>query len=85
MRFFLLTAESGSDEHAGAHIAGIVDLDAHFGGTDIRIENGADVADRAGDDVIGIGFQANFGAVSQANVGQLIFVNVAEDPDVGEI
>ncbi len=45
VRFFLLAAESGGDEHAGAHVAGIVDFDANFGGANIGIEDGADVAD----------------------------------------
>ena len=83
--FFLLTAESGGDEHSGAHIAGIVDLDANFGGANIGIEDRADVADGAGDDLIGIGVEANFGGVAEANAGQIVFIDVADDPDVGEI
>ena len=55
VRFFFLSAEGGGHEHAGAHVTGIVDLDTNFGGADIGIEDGADVADGAFDDLIGLG------------------------------
>jgi len=51
------------------HIAGIVDLDANFGGANIGIEDRADIADGTGDDVIGISVEANFRGVSEANAG----------------
>lgn len=85
MGFLLLSAESGGDEHAGAHVAGIVDLDTNFGGADRGIEDGTDVADGAFDDLIGIGVEADVGGVSQADVRQIVFVDVADDPYVGEI
>ena len=83
--FFFLAAERGGDEHSRAHIAGIVDLDANFGGADIGIEDGADVADAAGDDLIGIGVEANVGGIAQAHVRQIVFVDIAENPDGAEV
>ena len=33
----------------------------------------------------GIGVQADFGGVTQAHVGQIVFVHVADDPDLGQV
>ena len=73
------------DEHAGAQVAGIVDFDANFHGADIGIEHGADIADASGDHLIGKGVEADLGSVSEADTGGIVLIDVADDPEVGEI
>src|SRR5713101_2358469 len=62
-----LTAEGRGDEHANAHETGIGDLNAHLGGPETRIEDRADIADAARQDLIGIGGQVNVRRVTDAH------------------
>ena len=80
-----LAAERGRHKHAQAHDPRIAHFDAHLGRAEVRIENRADVADPALEDLVGIGVQADFGGVAQAHIGQIVFVHVADDPDVGQV
>ena len=45
----------------------------------------ADVADRSLQHPVGIGVQADLGAVAEAHAGQVVFVHVADDPDGGQV
>src|ERR1035441_1398044 len=85
VHFLRQAAEGGGDEHAQAHHARIGDLDSNFGGADVRIEYGTDVADRSPEHAVGVGVQADLGGVAEMHIGQIVLINVADDPDAGEV
>src|ERR1035438_4525953 len=60
-------------------------LDAYLGGADVRVENGSDVADPSGEKFVGIGAHANIRVLSQMNVGEIVFKDIAQDPDAGQV
>ena len=65
---------------------GIVHLDAHLRRADDSGSSiGADVADPPLEHPIGIGIQTNVGVSPDVNVRQVVLIDVADDPDVGEI
>ena len=49
------------------------------------IKNGADVADAAGDGAIGICVQLDPRFLAELNAGNIVFIDVADDPHGGEI
>src|SRR6202041_1426651 len=63
-----ITTVQGEDCRSwdGGPGAGIVDPDPNFRGADIGIEYCTDIANAPGDDLIGIGIEADVGGVSQA-------------------
>ena len=78
--------EGCGGKHADAHEhAGVLDLDANFGGVDGGIEDGADVADGAGEDFAGEGGEADLGFLAKVDLGEIVLVDVADDPHVGEV
>src|ERR1700745_117186 len=81
----LLTIESGGCEHARAHKPGISHLDTHLGCSEVGVENGSNVADCSGEASVGISVQANGRFVSKADDWKIIFVDVTNDPDVGQV
>ena len=60
---------------------GIVHLDANFGGAQIRIEHWAYIADGPVN-LIGISGQADIRFFAEMHIGQIIFIDVAKNPDV---
>jgi len=70
---------------ADAHKSGIGHLDAHLGRTQTRVEYGTHVADAPGEYLVGICVQADLCCFADVNVGKIIFINVAENPDVGQV
>ena len=85
MRLRLLAVERGRDEHSDAHQAGIFHLEAHLGGAQAGIENRQNVVDAGLEDLIGIGAEMDIGRVADAHGVEIIFVDVADDPDIGKI
>ncbi len=78
--------ERGVGEHADAHDgAGIVDLDANLGGADGGVEDGADVGDGAGEGAVGVGGEMDVGFLAEVYLGEIVLVDVADDPDVREV
>src|SRR5579883_3132800 len=63
--------------------AGIFHVDASLRRPDIGIEDGANVADSASKNRSGIGVQADFGGFVEVDHGEVVFVDIANDPDVG--
>ena len=49
------------------------------------IEHGTDVADAAGQRAVGIGVQPDAGFLAELQFGDVVFIDVADDPDGGEI
>ena len=45
----------------------------------IGIENGTNVADDPGEDSVGIGIQTNVGLFPDAHIGEIIFVDIAQE------
>src|ERR1019366_3364583 len=60
-------------------------LDAHFRGTRVGIEQFGDVGDTTRQAPIGVGIQLNFGPVAKMNARQVILVYIAKNPDIGEV
>jgi len=83
--FRLLAVERGGDEHSDAHQAGILHLNTHLSGTEAGIENGKNVVDATLEDPVGIGIETDVGRVADAHRVEIIFVNVADNPDVGQV
>src|SRR6202035_3334810 len=84
--FFLLTVEGGVHEHAHAHQgSGIGYFHADFGRADVGIENRADVVDSSRQHFIRVSDQPNLGGFPHVNIGKIVFVDVAKNPDVGKI
>ena len=86
MRLKSLAMNRGGGKHSHTHQrVGIVDLDAHLGGADLRIEDGADVADHASQDAVGIGREANVRLLAKMHRGEIVLVDIADDPDVRQV
>ncbi len=85
VRFRLLAVEGRRDEHSDAHQSGIGDLKPNLGGADVGIENRQNVVDAALEDLVGIGVQVNIRVLADVHGVEIIFVNVADDPDIGKI
>ena len=49
------------------------------------IENGADIADAAGERAIGICVELDLRFLAELQLGNVVLVNIADDPDGGEI
>src|ERR1700733_5437407 len=80
------TLQDGRREHADAEeVVWVLDLDADLGGAQAGVELGADVADDAGEGFAGEGVELDVGVLAKMDVGKIVLVDVADDPDVGEI
>ena len=66
-------------------VFGIVDLNANLGRADLRIEDGADVADGAGEDAVGVSGEADVGLLTEMDVGEIVLVDVADDPYMRQV
>ncbi len=84
-RFGLFAVKGRGDEHAHAHHAGVGDFKANFCGAKAGIENRQDVIDPAFEDAVGIGVQVDIRVFADAHCVEIIFVNVADDPDIREV
>src|SRR5215469_795992 len=76
----LLAVESGPDEHAETHHAGIVGFDSNLHGTYIGVERRRDVTDPTLEHSAGIGVQPDVGELIQMNVCQIVLVDIAQNP-----
>lgn len=63
----------------------VLDLNANLGGAEGWVKLGTDVADGAGEGFAGKGVERDVGVLTNVDVGEIIFVDVADDPDVGEV
>ena len=77
--------EGGGHKHAETEDAGIGDLNANLGGAEIGIEDRADIADGPGERAVGIGIELDAGVLAEMDARQVVLVDVAEDPDAGEV
>src|SRR5271157_37847 len=76
-----LTAEGGLHEHAQPQNSGIPNFNSNFGCANIRIEDGTNVADRSLEYVIGIRVWADLRGVANPDMGEVVLVHVADNPD----
>jgi len=83
--FRLAAAEDGGDEHAELEDAWIGNFNTDLGGAQVGIEDGADVADVPGEDTVRIGADPNLRFLTELEFGQIIFEDVAKDPDMREV
>ena len=49
------------------------------------VKNGVNLADGAVEDAVGIGVQVNVRGLPKMNHGQIVLIDIADDPDVGEV
>src|SRR5208283_5116299 len=75
------TAEGGLNEHAQAEDSGILNFNSNLGRANIWIEDGANVADRSLEYVIGIRIWADFRGIAEPDMGQVVLIHVADNPN----
>src|SRR5579863_6241021 len=83
--FRTLAVEGRGYKHADAHGPRVGDLDADFRGTNAGIENGQDVVDAAFENFAGVGIQVDVRDIADVDGVEIVFINIADDPDIGEI
>src|ERR1039458_8591348 len=84
-RFRLLAIESGGHEHAHAHQIGVGHFQPNFRSADRGIENGKYVVDAAFQNLVGISVQMDIGILADVYGVEIVFVNIADDPDIRQI
>ncbi len=82
---FISAVESCAHKHAGPHKARIPHFDADLRGANVRVQHGPDITDRAGESLIGVRIQPNIGLFAEAHVDQIVFVDIAQHPDVAQV
>src|ERR1700679_1644088 len=60
-------------------------LNPYLGGAQTGVQLGADVADCPGEGLAGECVELNICVLAEMDVGEIVLVDVADDPDVGEI
>lgn len=86
MQFGMRTFKNGGGEHAEAEqVLRIVHLNANLGGAQGGVELCADVADGSGEGFTGEGVEGDVSVLAEMDVGEVILVDVADDPDVGQV
>ena len=85
MDLFGAAGKRSSGEHAQLQEAGIGDLNADLGGAQRGIENGANVADVARERAVRKRIEIDLGFLAELKPGNVVLVNVADNPDRGEI
>ncbi len=83
--FFLLAVEGGSCKHSEADHSLVRHFDAHLRCPNAGIENGSNVADAPRDHFVGICIQPNLSGFTDADVGQIVFIDVANYPNIGKV
>ena len=82
----LQAVEGGGGEEADAEAIALVgNGDPDLGGPDRGIEDGADVGDSAFDCLARVGVEGDVGFFAEMDLGEVVFVDIADDPDVGEV
>ena len=84
-RFGLLAVEGRGDEHSHPHHSRVSDFDPDLCRADIRIEYRQNVVDPAFEDLLGIRVQPDIGELADMHRIEIVFVNVADDPDIRKI
>src|SRR5262249_43675779 len=86
MHFGLLPLESfGGGNGKTPQGVFIWDLDAPVRPSDFGIENGSNITDRSCQRAIGISIETYFSNISQVNGRKVVFIDVADHPNVREI
>ena len=82
----VLAVEGRGDEHPEPHHPGILHFQPHLGGAQIADrESGRYCRSRALKTLSGIGVQMDVRVLAHVHVRQIVFVHVADDPDLGEV
>src|ERR1700722_6547063 len=68
------------DKHAKLEHAWVRNFNADLGGANGGIEYGTDVADAASENPIRVGDEPNLRGLSKSDFGDVVFINVADDP-----
>ena len=76
--------------HIGIHprlepLARIHQLEADFGGTRLRLDGGVEERDAPLQDRLGVIREGHRGGLPNLDEGQFVFIDVGEEPDMGEI
>src|ERR1039457_3433739 len=79
--FILLPAECRGHKHANAHRSWILYLDADLAGSQIRIQNRKNIANSPFEYAARICVESDFSGVAGVNVGKVVFVDIANNPD----
>src|SRR5579863_1274528 len=85
MRFGFAACKCSGGKHAELEKSGIANLDADLGGAQLGIEHGSDVADVTLHGTIGIGIQLDEGFLAELQLGNVVLVDVAKDPDFSQV
>ncbi len=64
---------------------GILHFQPDLRGADVGIENRADIADPPGENAVRIGVQLDVGKLAHVHVLQIVFKDIADNPDVRKI
>src|SRR3984957_6808469 len=83
--FGMLPVEGRGHEHSHPHNPWVWHLDSNFCGTEVGIENRQNVIDPALQGPIGIRIQADVGGFADLRGVKVVFVNVANNPDIRQI
>ena len=75
----------GCNKHSHAHNPGIRHLQTNFRGVHGWIEHGQNVIDPSFDNLIRISIQMDIRKLTHTHRVQIVFVNVANDPDISKI
>src|SRR5580704_794570 len=81
----LFAEECGAGKHADPHHSRILHLQTYFCGTDAGIENRQNVIDASLEGLVRIRIEMDLGSLADADRVEIVFINVADDPDVGKI
>ena len=82
---FLQAMKRGRNEHSGTHEARVAQLEPNFCSSQIRIEDGAEIADAGGEDPARVGVQTDFGKLSKMDIRKIVLVHVTKNPDIGKV
>ena len=82
---FALAGKRGGGKHAQPEEAGVGNLNTNLGRAQRRIEDGANVADVAGERAVGEGIEFDFCFLAELQLGNVVFVDIADNPYPGEV
>src|ERR1017187_5407733 len=85
MHLTLLAVERGLHKHSESEEPRVLDFQPNLGGAEIRVEGGTDIADAPFENLVREGFQTDFRVFAEVDKSQVVLVNVAHNPHMGQV